>query len=375
MNILIAVDSFKGSLSSKDISNVIEKAIFDTLPNSKINKLPIADGGEGTIESLIEGLNGKIVHKKVHGPLMKVVDGYYGFLPESKTAIIEMAICSGLPLVPNHLRNPLKTTTYGVGELILDALDKGCNEFIVGIGGSATNDAGIGMCSALGFKFLDEFDNELLPIGENLIRIKNIDISKTDPRLENAKFLIACDVDNPLYGKLGAAYTYGPQKGANQNQVEVLDKGLEHLSNIVKNTFNIDKANLPGAGAAGGLGYGFNIFLNGELKPGIDIVLEKINFNENLKDIDLVITGEGRIDFQSLMGKAISGVAKAAKAKNIPVIAIGGCVTNDAYKLYDYGITSIFSITNKPMSLEEAMEPENTKLAIYNTIRAIFRLK
>ncbi|XFA98724.1 glycerate kinase [Candidatus Izemoplasma sp. B36] len=375
MNILIAVDSFKGSLSSKEISNVIEKSILDTLPNSKIKKIPIADGGEGTIESLIEGLNGKIIHKKVHGPLMEDVNGYYGILPESKTAIIEMAICSGLPLVPSKLRNPLSTTTYGVGELILDALDKGCNEFIVGIGGSATNDAGIGMCSALGFRFLDEFNNELSPIGENLIKVHHIDISEVDSRIKNTKFLIACDVDNPLFGKLGAAYTYGPQKGANPSQVKALDNGLKHFSRIVKNILNIDKANLPGAGAAGGLGYGFSVFLNGELKPGIDIVFEKINFNENLKDIDLIITGEGKIDFQSLMGKAISGVAKAAKAKNIPVIAIGGCVTNDAYKLYDYGITSIFSITNKPMSIEEAMDSENTKLAIYHTIKAIFKLK
>ena len=286
-----------------------------------------------------------------------------------------MAICSGLPLVPNDLRNPLKTTTYGVGELILDALDKGCNEFIVGIGGSATNDAGIGMCNALGFRFLDKFNKELLPFGENLNKITNIDLSNVDPRIKDAKFLIACDVDNPLYGKLGAAYTYGPQKGASPTQVEMLDKGLLHFSNVVKNKLKIDKASLPGAGAAGGLGYGFSVFLNGELKPGIDIVFEKIKFNENLKDVDLIITGEGKIDFQSLMGKAISGVAKAAKSKNIPVIAISGCVTNDAYKLYDYGITSIFSITNKPMSLEEAMDPENTRIAIYNTIRAIFKLK
>lgn len=374
MNILIAVDSFKGSMSAKDISNTIESSILEILEDAKITKLPIADGGEGTIESLIEGLHGDIVKLDVHGPLMETINAYYGILPDSKTAIIEMAICSGLPLVPPNKRNPLFTTTYGVGEIIMDALDKGCREFIVGIGGSATNDAGIGMCNALGIDFLNAQNEHVLPIGKNLINITKIDLSNLDPRIKESKFLIACDVENPLYGPTGAAYVYGPQKGATFKDIQSLDKGLMHFSTVVKNSLQIDQATFKGAGAAGGLGYGFSVFLHGELKPGIDIILDKIDFQSKLDHIDLIITGEGRIDFQSLMGKALQGVAKAAKEKGIPVIALGGSVTEDAYNLYNEGITSLFSIINKPLSLSEAMNPTTTKSAIQNTVRELFKL-
>lgn len=374
MNILIAVDSFKGSMSAKAISDTIESSILEVLDDAKIIKLPIADGGEGTIESLIEGLNGEIVELDVHGPLMETINAYYGILPKSKTAIIEMAICSGLPLVPLNKQNPLFTTTYGVGEIIKDALDKGCREFIVGIGGSATNDAGIGMCNALGIDFYNAHNENVLPIGKNLINITNIDLSKLDKRINDSKFLIACDVENPLFGPTGAAYVYGPQKGASIKIVHELDKGLMHFSEVVNDLFKTDQSNFKGAGAAGGLGYGFSVFLNGQLKPGIDIIFDKIGFKSKLDNIDLIITGEGRIDFQSLMGKALQGVAKAAKEKNIPVIALGGSITEDAYNLYNEGITSIFSIISKPISLIEAMDPETTKTSIRNTVRELFKL-
>lgn len=374
MNVLVAIDSFKGSLSARKLVASIEEGIKEVYPTANITKTPIADGGEGTIDSLIEGLNGQLIYKTVKGPLFEDVDAYYGILPDNKTAILEMAISSGLPLVPPSKRNPLHTTTFGVGELIVDALDKGVTEFIVGIGGSATNDGGIGMLNALGYKFLDAQKNELAPIGQSLSRIQYIDDSSIDERLKNISFLVACDVDNPLCGPRGASHTYGPQKGATDAIVKELDDGLAHYSSIVKNTFNIDKGDLSGAGAAGGLGYGFAALLNGELKPGIDIVFEKLSFEQQLNDIDIIITGEGQIDFQSSMGKALAGVARAAKPKGIPVIALGGSVKEEAYQMHDLGITSIFSIINHPITLEDAMQEDISMSFVKHNIEELFRL-
>lgn len=375
MKILIAIDSFKGSLTSAQLSEAISEGIYSVFEDAEIVKTPIADGGEGVVDTLVEKLNGTLVYKKVKGPLFEEVTAHYGLLPD-KTAIIEMAISSGITLVPDELRNPLNTSTYGVGELILDAIEKGSREFICGIGGSATNDAGIGMAAALGYKFLDKDKKELSPIGRSLNSIEFIDGSSVDARISECSFLIACDVDNPLYGLRGAAHTYGPQKGADEDTVITLDNGLKHFSEVVKDSLGIDQAELSGAGAAGGLGYGFSALLNGELRPGIDIMLEKLEFEEKLQGVDLVITGEGKIDFQSVMGKTPMGVGLASKKHNIPVIAIGGALGKDYHALHEYGIQSIYSVINKPSSLEDAMNPsiayENVKLTIreiFNTIK------
>lgn len=371
MKILIAIDSFKGSLSSAELSEAISEGIHNVMEDAVILKTPIADGGEGVVDALVEKLNGTLIYKTVNDPLFQNVDAHYGMLPD-KTAIIEMAICSGLTLVPKELRNPLNTSTFGVGELILDALDKGSREFICGIGGSATNDAGIGMAAALGFKFFDANDKELIPVGSSLSLVERIDISNVDKRISESKFLIACDVDNPLFGVRGAAYTYGPQKGADVETVEVLDQGLKHFSEVVKKNLKIDKADLSGAGAAGGLGYGFSVLLNGELRPGIDIMLEKLEFEDKLVGVDLIITGEGKIDFQSVMGKTPMGVGLSAKKHNIPVIAIAGALGENYHALHDYGIQSIYSVLNCPSSLEEAMNPKLAYTNVKNTIQEIF---
>ena len=285
-----------------------------------------------------------------------------------------MATASGLPLVPIDKRNPMKTTTYGTGEMIKDAVSKGCREFLIGIGGSATNDGGIGMMKALGVKFYGENNIELGHGGEQLSKVKKIDMSNLLPEIKECKFLIACDVDNPFYGLNGAAHVYGRQKGATEEMVLELDNGLKHFSEVVKQDLNIDIANVPGAGAAGGLGGGFLAFINGELRPGIDIVLEEVGLKDKLEGIDFVITGEGRMDFQSVMGKAPVGVAKLAKTKNIPVIALAGGVADDAGEVHNHGIDSISSIMNYPMTLEEAMEPKRASILVEKNVEEIFRL-
>lgn len=375
MKVLIAIDSFKGSLSSQQLSEAISEGIYHVFPEASVIKTPIADGGEGLVDTLLEKLGGSLVHKTVKGPLFQDVKAHYGLL-EDKTAIIEMAISSGLTLLDEKDRNPMNTTTYGVGELIMDAIEHGSREFICGIGGSATNDAGIGMANALGYRFFDQNYQELAPIGSSLSKIKHIDDSLVDERLSECTFLVACDVDNPLYGPKGAAHTYGPQKGADQATVRILDQGLQDFSDIVKRNLNIDKANLSGAGAAGGLGYGFHVLLGGELRPGIDIVLDKLEFEDKLDGVDLVITGEGKIDFQSVMGKTPMGVGLAAKKRNIPVIAIAGALGDNAQALHDCGIHSIFSVLSAPCTLEEAMHPtlsynnvKETIIEIFNTIK------
>ncbi len=371
MKVLIAIDSFKGSLTSNQLSKAISEGIRNVYLDAEIIQTPIADGGEGVVDVLVEKLNGVLVHKTVKGPLLNSVDAYYGLLPD-KTAIIEMAISSGLTIVPPSLRNPLNTSTYGVGELISDALDRGSREFICGIGGSATNDAGIGMAAALGYKFLDKNNNELSPIGKNLGLIEHIDRSNVDHRLKDCSFLIACDVDNPLYGLKGATYTYGPQKGATREIVEYLDAGLIHFSELVKKEIGLDLAHLNGAGAAGGLGYGFSTLLNGTLKPGIEIMLEKLEFEEKLDGVDLVITGEGMVDYQTVMGKTPMGVGLTAKKHGVPVIAITGALGKNYQALHEYGIQSIYCVLDKPSNLEEAMNPNVAYNNVKNTIEEIF---
>lgn len=373
MNILIAIDSFKGSLSTTQLADTIEKGIKDVSPDYFIKKIPIADGGEGTYETLVQGLGGTKVKVQVKDPLFNNIYAEYGILND-KTAIIEMAQSSGLTLVPVNLRNPLNTTTYGVGQMIKDAILKGSRNFIIGIGGSATNDAGIGMLSALGYVFKDESGNELIPKGSSLSKIKSIDSTNVLKELSDCEFLVACDVDNPLYGERGAAYVYGTQKGANLEDIKELDYGLQNFSSVIKDTTGKNISQISGSGAAGGLGGGFISLLNSKLSPGINIIFEKLNIIEDIKWADMIITGEGRLDFQTVMGKAPIGVAKIAKQYKIPVIALAGSITEDAKAGHEYGITSMFSIMDSPMSLEEAMNEENSKRLVYNQTNELFRL-
>ena len=374
MKIVIAIDSFKGSLSSYELGVEIENGIKKVYPESLIVKVPIADGGEGTVESLVEGTNGKFINIVVNNPLMEKIETKYGIMGDGKTAVIEMAEASGLTLISKERRNPMKTTTYGTGELIKDAVLKGCREFIIGIGGSATNDAGIGMLQALGFKFLDENREELGFGGQILSKVKFIECKDRLKELDECNFLVACDVENPFYGEKGAAEIYSRQKGATEEIVKILDKGLFDFSETIKKEIGIDISNLKGSGAAGGLGGGLVAFLNAKLSPGIDMILEKVGIEDELKDADFVITGEGRLDHQTAMGKAPVGVSKVAKKFDIPVIALAGGITDEAKETHLKGIDSYFSIINYPITLKEAMKKETAKKFVSGNTEEIFRL-
>jgi len=378
MKIVISIDSLKGSLTSIEAANAIKKGILSVDNKSDVVIMPLADGGEGTVEALVQGMNGKEKVISVTGPINEKVNATYGILKETNTAIIEMAQASGLPLVPAELRNPLNTTTYGVGEIIKEAIEKGCRNFIVGIGGSATNDCGVGMLQALGFEFYDENDNLVELGGKVLNQIKRIKTDNKLKELDQCNFKIACDVNNPLYGENGAAYIYGPQKGANEEIVKELDKGLKNFAEVVKKDLGKDIAHIEGSGAAGGLGFGFLGFLNSKLESGIKIILDEIKLEEVVKDADIVITGEGRLDNQTAMGKAPIGVAKLAKKHGAKVIAIAGCTTPDAVKCNEEGIDAYFSIVNKVMTIDEAMKKENatqnmieSTIQIFNLIKAV----
>lgn len=378
MKIVISIDSLKGSLTSIEAANAIKKGILSVDNKSDVVIMPLADGGEGTVEALVQGMNGEEKVISVTGPINEKVNATYGILKETNTAIIEMAQASGLPLVPAELRNPLNTTTYGVGEIIKEAIEKGCRNFIVGIGGSATNDCGVGMLQALGFEFYDENDNLVGLGGKVLNQIKRIKTDNKLKELDECNFKIACDVNNPLYGENGAAYIYGPQKGATEEIVKELDKGLKNFAEVVKKDLGKDIAHIEGAGAAGGLGFGFLGFLNSKLESGIKIILDEIKLEEVVKDADIVITGEGRLDNQTAMGKAPIGVAKLGKKHGAKVIAIAGCTTPDAVKCNEEGIDAYFSIVNKAMTIDEAMKKENatqnmieTTIQIFNLIKAV----
>ena len=373
MNVLVAIDSFKGSLSSNELADAIESGIHQVSGEIIVQKVPIADGGEGTIDALVSGLGGEKIEVKVEGPLFKEVIAEYGVLNDN-TAVIEMASAAGLPLVPEQSRNPMNTTTYGVGQLINDAIKRGCREFLIGIGGSATNDAGIGMLNALGYKFLDDLGKELIPTGASLIKIAGIDKSNVLINLNQCEFTIACDVDNPFYGPKGAAHIYARQKGANEDEILLLDQGLKNFSEVIARELKVDISLTAGAGAAGGLGGGFKAFLEAGLKPGIDIIFDKINLEDKVKWADIIITGEGKLDYQTIMGKVPVGVAKLAKKHNRKVIALAGSITDDAFKLHDLGVTAMFSIIDAPMSLEEAMDSDNAKRMVRKKVIEVFQL-
>jgi glycerate kinase len=365
--IVIASDSFKGSLSSAEVASAIERGIRKILPRCKVVSLPVADGGEGTVEAMIAATNGKQVKCNVHDPLMNIIEAQYGILGDNKTAIIEMSAASGLPLVPLEKRNPMETTTYGTGELIKDAIAKGCTHLLIGIGGSATNDAGTGMLQALGFRFRDKDGEELKQGGKILEHISNIDYSQVNKQILDSTYTIACDVTNPFSGMKGAAYVFAPQKGADATMAEKLDKGLKNFASVIQTTLHKDIENIAGAGAAGGMGGAFVAFLNAELKPGVDMVLNTLDFDKQIEDADLIITGEGKLDKQTAMGKTPMGVLNAGKKQDIPVVAIGGLV-EDKEILEALGFDAVLPILSHPVPLARAMEKEFAQENIIRTI-------
>lgn len=374
MKVLIAMDSFKGSVSSIEGSAAIAAGIKEVYQHADIKVIPLADGGEGTVESLVKATGGTFVTIPVTGPLHEEIEAIYGILGDRKTAVIEIAAACGLPLIPDEQRNPLITTTYGVGELILDAFKKGCQDFVIGLGGSATNDGGIGMLQALGFRFLDSENKEVGSGGQALNDIHRIDDKNIHPAVENAIFKVACDVTNPLFGEKGAAYIFGPQKGATPEMIAELDRGLRNFAEVAARELNQDIQSIEGAGAAGGLGAAFLGFLRAELNSGIELVLESIGMEEHIQGMDIVLTGEGKLDGQTSMGKTALGVARMAKRYGIPVIALAGSVTEEASDLNGLGITSYFSVLTKPMLLSEAMHPEAAMANLQVTSAQLFRL-
>ena len=354
MKLLFASDSFKGSLSSSKTVELLSKAAKDVFEDVEFSGVSVADGGEGTTDSVIDAMNGEKIYVEVHDPLMNKIKSYYGKF--GNKAVIEMAAASGLPLVKQELRNPLNTTTLGTGEMIKDALDKGFTDISIAIGGSATNDGGIGCAKALGVKFLGKDGNEVEGFGRDLDKIVTIDATNIDSRLKDTKITVMCDVTNPLCGENGATYTFGPQKGATKEILPILENGMINYRDLIKKEFNIDADKIQGAGAAGGLGIALKVFLNGEMKSGIDTVLDLIRFDERLEGVDLVVTGEGRTDWQSCFGKVMQGVGNRAKKKNIPAIGLCGSLGKDAEKIFDEGIVSLMTTVDAPMSLDEAIE-------------------
>ena len=371
MNVLIAIDSFKGSLSSTQLANAIEEGIFSVDQTINVKKMPIADGGEGTVTALTEALNGKIIETIVHDPLMRKITAEYGLLP-NQTAVIEMAQASGLPLLQPHEWNPLYTTTYGLGDLIKDALKHQVKTIIIGIGGSATNDAGIGMLASLGYQFYDADNNKLEPIGLNLRYIHKVDTSLAIKLPEDLTIIVACDVNNPLYGPNGAAHIFGPQKGANEESVHLLDQGLKHYASYIYNIESIDLQKIKGTGAAGGLPASLVPYLKATLKPGIEIIFDLINIESHIKAADLIITGEGKIDHQTLMDKAPMGIINYAKKYQKEVIVLTGNLTEEGKELLQYGV-KIYNINENSFSqdyLNPSVAFKNTKNTIINLFKA-----
>lgn len=381
MKIVIAPDSFKESLSAMEVANEIESGFKTILPDAEFIKVPVADGGEGTVQSMVDATQGRIIELEVTGPLGNRVAAYYGILGDEegsggnnkiKTAIIEMAAASGLHHVPANKRDPLITTSYGTGELICDALNRGIKRILIGLGGSATNDGGAGMAQALGIHLLDNEGKVLSVGGGSLAKLASIELQDAHPLMTECEFEVACDVDNPLCGDKGASAIFGPQKGATAEMVSILDTALSHFADVIEQTGIQDRRHQAGAGAAGGMGLGAMAFLNAKLRPGIDIVMETVKLSEKLIGADLVITGEGRLDSQTLHGKTPMGVTRLAKAQQIPVIAIAGCVSDDANVLLDHGIDAMFSITPRSLPLEEVLA--NAKHNLFTTSQNIAAL-
>ena len=374
MKAVVAIDSLKGSLSSIEAGNAIKDGIKRACPDAEVIVRPLADGGEGTTATLAAGLGGRIEAVMVTGPLGNPVEAEYGIVEETQTAIMEMASAAGITLVETSQRNPLNTTTFGLGEMIADAIQKNCRNFIIGIGGSATNDGGLGMLSALGFEFLDNDGRAVGIYGKNLENIAKIKTDNILPELKECSFSIACDVTNPLCGETGCSAVYGPQKGATPEIVEKMDGWLKSYAETAKSVFGDVDSEYSGAGAAGGLGFAFMTFLNGKLEPGVELILEKTGLESFVKDADVVVTGEGRLDFQTAMGKAPIGVAKLAKKHGKKVVAFAGAVTADATECNKNGIDAFFPILREICTLEKAMEKEYAAENLAATTEQVFRL-
>lgn len=374
MKVTIAIDSFKGSLTSLEAGKAVQEAIARLDKDAVVAVRPLADGGEGTVAALSTLPDAETVEISVCGPLETPVKAKYCILRDTNTAVMEMAEASGINLVPREQLNPLRTTTYGVGELIADAMDRGCRSFLIGIGGSATNDGGVGMLQALGFRFLDEQGADIACGAAGLEQLRSISAQNVHPTLKECKFRIACDVDNPLCGEKGCSRVYGPQKGATDTMVSRMDMWLERYAELVRAYNPQADANREGAGAAGGLGFAFAAFTDAVLEPGVQIVLEETKLEEHIKDADLVVTGEGRLDGQTVMGKAPVGVARLAKKYGKRVIAFSGCVAEDAELCNQYGIDAYFPILRRISTLEEALETKTAYQNLRDTAYQVFRL-
>lgn len=374
MKVVIAIDSFKGSLTSMEAGYAAKEGVSAAMPEAEIIVKPLADGGEGTVDAMIEGLGGKRTDVTVTGPLGKPVSAYYGYIKENRMAIMEMASAAGIILVKENEKDPMTASTYGVGEMIRDAIKRGCRNFIIGIGGSATNDGGIGMLKALGYEFLDADGRDAGKGAQALSKIVSVRTDNICPELSECRFQISCDVDNPLCGKNGATYIYGPQKGVTEEMKEPLDQAMANYANVTSHILGKDNSHTRGAGAAGGMGYAFLSYLDAKLTPGIDLILESTGLEEVLKNADIVVTGEGRLDHQTAMGKAPVGVARAAKKYGAKVIAFAGSVTKDANACNKVGIDAFFPIVRGVSTLEEAMDSENAKTNMAAAAEQVFRL-
>ena len=367
--VVVASDSFKGCLTSMQVAEGVEAGIRKCCPDCQVVKLAVADGGEGTVDALLETMGGRRVSAEVSDPLGRPCMAEYAILNDEVTAVMEMSSASGLTLLKHEERNPLLTSTYGTGQLIADALDRGCRRFLIGIGGSATNDAGMGMLEALGCRFLDEDGNALQGCGESMSRIATIDLSNLRLEIGESEFIVACDVDSPFHGPEGAAYVYGPQKGATPEMVIRLDAGLRNMADLIAREMGIQVADMPGAGAAGGLGGAFKAFLNAELRKGAEMVLDAIGFDEIIKDADLVITGEGRIDAQTMTGKLPYAVARRAGIRGIPVLAICGRAEIQSHPSF----TAVCPITPPETPLQTALQPSVAIRNLIDTVSEIYK--
>lgn len=376
MRIVVAPDGFKGSLTAREVCESLAQGLRAAEPQVEVISVPIADGGDGTTEVLVQATRGRLVEEMVIGPLGLPVQAVFGILGDARTAVIEMATAAGLALVPPARRNPLVTNTYGVGQLIQFALDHGCREFIIGVGGSATTDAGTGLARALGVRFVDEAGREVnRPTGKTLQRLAHIDVAARDDRIKESSFRVACDVSNPLYGPEGAAHVYGPQKGATPQMVQELDEGLRRFADVVRRALGKDVADLPGAGAAGGLGAGLVAFCDATLEPGADVILDVIGLRQLAQGADLLITGEGRLDSQTAYGKGPAAVARLGQELGIPVVAVAGEIICTEAGLAELGLEAGWSTSRGPMALAQAMEPETARRQLahvgYNLMRTL----
>lgn len=360
--VLLIPDSFKGTMSSSEICEIMEKAIHAYYPQAEVLSIPVADGGEGSVDSFLTAVGGEKVAVTVKGPYFDDIPGFYGILPDG-TAVVEMAAAAGLPLVGEN-KHAEKTTTYGVGQLIEHAANAGCKRIVVGLGGSATNDGGTGAAAALGVKFLNSDGERFIPVGETLSQIDAIDTSGILPVLHDVEFVTMCDIDNPLCGPQGASAVFGPQKGADEATVQMLDAGLSHLAELIKRDLHQDIVNLPGAGAAGGMGAGMVAFLGSRLQMGIDTVLDTVQFDTLLQDADLVFSGEGKIDSQSLRGKVVVGVARRTQKQQVPLIAVVGDIGDDIDGVYNEGVSAVFSINRVAVPFEKAKLRSKSDLAL-----------